>query len=176
MTKWSDHVKKYAKKHKMSYREASMDSKCKESYRKMSKKRMSPRKVSKKRMSPRKVSKKRMSRKMNAGGPLGDRGLDEEGLDLVDAKEIEPETTNVWIVVANDYKRGLVDDDWKPEKVDEIIAIFGSEQEAREKADDWNYQDADVGNGYRDLFPGTEYEVHGPFPKGMYEVYDTYVD
>src|SRR6056300_268197 len=61
MTKWSDHVKEYAKKHKMSYREASMDSKCKESYRKMSKKRMSPRKMSKKRMSPRKMSKKRMS-------------------------------------------------------------------------------------------------------------------
>ena len=50
MTKWSEHVKKHAKKHKMSYREASMDSKCKESYRKMSKKRMSPRKMSKKRM------------------------------------------------------------------------------------------------------------------------------
>ncbi len=68
MTKWSDHVKKHAKKHKMSYREASMDSKCKESYRKkrmsprkMSKKRMSPRKMSKKRMSPRKMSKKRMN-------------------------------------------------------------------------------------------------------------------
>src|SRR6056300_946330 len=61
MTKWSDHVKKYAKKHKMSYREASMDSKCKESYRKMSKKRMSPRKMSKKRMSPRKMSKRRMN-------------------------------------------------------------------------------------------------------------------
>jgi len=49
MSKWSEHVKRYARKHKMSYREASMDSKCKESYRK---KRMSPRKMSpkKKRM------------------------------------------------------------------------------------------------------------------------------
>jgi hypothetical protein len=63
MTKWSEHVKKHAKKHKMSYREASMNSKCKESYHKMSKKRMSPRKMSKKRMSPRKMSKKRMSPK-----------------------------------------------------------------------------------------------------------------
>ena len=50
MTKWSEHVKKHAKKHKMSYREASMDSKCKESYRK---KRMSPRKMSKKKGSTR---------------------------------------------------------------------------------------------------------------------------
>ena len=67
MTKWSEHVKKHAKKHKMSYREASMNSKCKESYRKMSKKRMSPRKMSKKRMSPRK---KRGKRKMNAFGGI----------------------------------------------------------------------------------------------------------
>ena len=68
MTKWSEHVKKHAKKHKMSYRQASMDSKCKESYRKMSKKRMSPRKMSKKRMSPRKMSKKKGSGKKRMNG------------------------------------------------------------------------------------------------------------
>ena len=43
MTSWSDHVKRFAKKHKMSYREASMSSKCKESYQK--KKKMSPRRM-----------------------------------------------------------------------------------------------------------------------------------
>jgi len=42
MTEWSEHVKKYAKKHKMSYRQASMDSKCKEAYQKK-KKRMKKR-------------------------------------------------------------------------------------------------------------------------------------
>ena len=44
MTDWSDHVKRYAKKHKMSYREANTNSKCKEAYQKK-KKRMSPRKM-----------------------------------------------------------------------------------------------------------------------------------
>ena len=42
MTEWSEYVKRYAKKYKMSYREASMDSKCKENYHK---KRMSPKKM-----------------------------------------------------------------------------------------------------------------------------------
>ena len=42
MSARSDHVKRYAKKHKMSYREASMNAKCKEAY---SKKRMSPRRM-----------------------------------------------------------------------------------------------------------------------------------
>jgi len=42
MTEWSEHVKRYAKKHKMSYREASMSAKCKESYKK---KKMSPRRM-----------------------------------------------------------------------------------------------------------------------------------
>ena len=74
MTKWSEHVKKYAKKYKMSYRDASMDSKCKESYQKMSKKRMSSRKVSKKRMSPRKVSKKRMISPSEESG-IGTKGI-----------------------------------------------------------------------------------------------------
>ncbi len=37
MTEWSEHVKRYAKKHKMSYRQASMDSKCKEAYQKKKK-------------------------------------------------------------------------------------------------------------------------------------------
>ena len=43
MTVWSEHVNRYAKKHKMSYRQASMDTKCKEAYKKK-KKRMSPKK------------------------------------------------------------------------------------------------------------------------------------
>ena len=42
MTEWSEHVKRYAKKYKMSYRKASMDSKCKESYERK-KKKTSPR-------------------------------------------------------------------------------------------------------------------------------------
>ena len=44
MTKWSEYVKKYAKKHKLSYREANMDEKCKKGYQRK-KKRMSPRRM-----------------------------------------------------------------------------------------------------------------------------------
>ena len=44
MTEWSEHVKRYAKRHKMSYRQASMNGKCKEAYQKK-KKRMSPRRM-----------------------------------------------------------------------------------------------------------------------------------
>ena len=44
MTEWSEHVKRYAKRHKMSYRQTSMNGKCKEAYQKK-KKRMSPRKM-----------------------------------------------------------------------------------------------------------------------------------
>ena len=40
MSEWSDHVKRYAKKHKISYQQANTNPNCKESYRK---KRMSPR-------------------------------------------------------------------------------------------------------------------------------------
>jgi len=43
MSKWSEHVKKFAKKHKMTYRQASMNSKCKESYRR--KKNTSPKRM-----------------------------------------------------------------------------------------------------------------------------------
>lgn len=43
MSKWSEHVKKFAKKHKMTYRLASMNSKCKESYRR--KKNTSPKRM-----------------------------------------------------------------------------------------------------------------------------------
>ena len=73
MTEWSDHVKKYAKKYKMSYRQSSMDSKCKEAYQKK-KKRMSPIKL--------KIKKKRTYKKYNymprssdgraGGGRVGD--------------------------------------------------------------------------------------------------------
>ena len=43
MSRWSEHVKKYAKKHKMSYQQANKNDKCKEAYQKK-KKRMSPKK------------------------------------------------------------------------------------------------------------------------------------
>ena len=70
----------------MSYREASMDSKCKESYRKMSKKRMSPRKMSKKRMSPKKKGSAR--RKMNSYEDYaGTKTPEELGEDLINAAE-----------------------------------------------------------------------------------------
>ena len=58
MTEWSEHVKRYAKKHKMTYQQANKNDKCKEAYRK-------------KRMSP-----KRMKMHLGAGGGAanGDRG------------------------------------------------------------------------------------------------------
>ena len=58
MTEWSEHVKRYAKKHKMTYQQANKNDKCKEAYRK-------------KRMSP-----KRMKMHPGAGGGAanGDRG------------------------------------------------------------------------------------------------------
>ena len=34
MTAWSDHVRRYAKKHKMSYQQANTNPKCKEAYQK----------------------------------------------------------------------------------------------------------------------------------------------
>ena len=43
MTAWSDHVKKYAKKHKMSYQQANKNAKCKEAYQK--KKKISPSRI-----------------------------------------------------------------------------------------------------------------------------------
>lgn len=42
MSKWSDHVHKYAKKHKMTYKEAQMSKECKETYKKKNGK-LSPR-------------------------------------------------------------------------------------------------------------------------------------
>ena len=152
MTKWSEHVKKHAKKHKMSYREASMNSKCKESYRKMSKKRMSPRKMSKKRMSPRK---KGNPRRMNAP---------DDEIDLE------------WIVVSNDYKGGFTPDDWEPEQVDEIVGIFDSEQEATEEAKRLNDFEDSVHEGPGESEPFTESKVYGPFTKGIYKVGDKYED
>ena len=156
MTKWSDHVKKHAKKHKMSYREASMDSKCKESYRKMSKKRMSPRKM----------SKMRGRRKMNAFG-----GLDSGDEIDSDAEEI---TDNVWIVVSDDYEGNITPDDWEPENVNEIVNIFDSEQEAIRRAEELNHFDDAMHEGYGENDPGTESTVYGPFPRGMYNVGDRY--
>ena len=43
MTAWSDHVKKYAKKHKMSYQQANKNTECKEAYQK--KKKISPSRI-----------------------------------------------------------------------------------------------------------------------------------
>ena len=76
MTEWSEYVKRYAKRHKLTYREASMDEKCKEGYqrkkKRMSPRRMSPRRMSPRRMSPRRMSPRRMSpRRMNMNGGGG---------------------------------------------------------------------------------------------------------
>ena len=156
MTKWSEHVKKHAKKHKMSYREASMDSKCKESYRKMSKKRMSPRKMSKKKGSAR----RRMSAKHTPPAPT--------------PPAPTPTEDNVWIVVSDDYEGSNKPDDWEPENVNKIVNIFDSEQEAIRREKILNSFDYAMHQGAGEDDPGTESTVYGPFPTGMYKVGDTY--
>ena len=142
MTKWSEHVKKHAKKHKMSYREASMDSKCKESYRKVSKKRMSPRKVSKKRMSPRKMSKKRMSpkkrgkRKMNAFG-----GLDNDDEDIQsDAEEIQPFQYAIFITDEKPNEYELFDVAESNDEADVIASTKDDEMVEEDYQADYGHQ------------------------------------
>ena len=87
MSKWSEHVKRYAKKHKMSYREASMDSRCKEAYRKK-----------KKRMSPRRMKMHGRGRSGEAGGGARDYSEKRSTIgkrkvaDYIEQKEIELES------------------------------------------------------------------------------------
>jgi hypothetical protein len=158
MTKWSEHVKKHAKKHKMSYREASMDSKCKESYRKMSKKRMSPRKMSKKRMSPRKMSKKRMSpRKMSKKRMSPKKKGNPRRMNAPEDDESQQE----WIVVESN----------REEEINTVVEITNSQEEAEQKMDAINIplREAYRKNGTL----GSAY-YYGPFSRGTYNVGDRY--
>ena len=57
MTEWSKHVHRFAKKHKMTYKQANVSKKCKEAYKK--------RKTSPKKMSPRRRRTSPRRRRMN---------------------------------------------------------------------------------------------------------------